>query len=446
MPITITDISKFMAREGNEDVVDQVNNSAPLYASLKKQDTVGEAVIVNIDVAGQQSVISVADGGALSLPNSVRPEQGFALSKAKYGSMVFGRMAVAGLAGVADSIDLVNRKTEDMGKSMGRQIDRGLFGPRLAEGLGEAGGSATWTAVAGTPVTAQDIAAAAAGGTVAATYRFKNALSDFRIGEAYDMLVAGAGVTQTVQCAAITVVDSDSADYVFCNGVLGLVGTASVAPAAAVPVTPATDQFWQRGSLTVAGARSTNEIDGLQKICSPTDPLYTIPAGTRGWKGQTIAVNAALLPATLSGHFSRVRILSGDAPTHVVMSSAATTAYANGQISGITQYAGGALNSRRSIDTKFDIYGKGVDDGQNLFLMGRPFLVNDNCPDSEVFFINKDMLTIHEWFKPGVVKQSGDACLLNTDTLNYSFQFQAFLNLVTRKRAAHARLTGLTLV
>ena len=162
-------------------------------------------------------------------------------------------------------------------------------------------------------------------------------------------------------------------------------------------------------------------------------------------------LNQQNIPKPMLGHLLHKipqQDRSGVAASHLVLGSLASGAYAAAQISNGTGFGLGTVvtQPRRTVDGKLDKYGKDGDMESGLSMFGRPVLIDDNCPATEAYLISKDYLKVGEWKKLSAEDEGGSPLLLSRSTFSKEVQFSCIYNLVCRKRNAHARLTGVTVV
>ena len=474
--LSASDVVAFAAREGNKMIEAQVNMKAKLFAALDKQQMKGKRSIINVVNGGLSSTSQVADFGALPTEAGVVPAQGFVDAVAYVSRLGLGRIALATLSGVDDSADLLDLHLQIAADDMARQIGRAVFGSSLSRPTNSASFSGANRVVQ---------AGLVSGGNVTITAQFVGGLADFREGEAYIYEpeagggspdhIAAPGVF-TVLCTSVSIVSDNIVQVTFdttvpgfdttairdsllttCGGVVtginGRVGnTANVAGAT-------TDGFFLRGSrlLGVTGASrgaSNNSPVALTDVTDPTAPLHGITAATAGWSGLTFAGGGTLAPTAeiFMGRSKLLQSRSGVAPTHLVMNPLMSVAYASAQIANgnagtgfLGASIGTSVQARRNVDGKLDKYGKDGDMESGLSMFGRPVLLDDNCPVTTAYLINKDYLKVGEWKKLSAEDEGGSPLLLSRSTFSKEVQFSCIYNLVCRKRNAHAAITGLAI-
>jgi hypothetical protein len=429
--LSASDVVAFAAREGNKMIEAQVNMKAKLFAALDKQQMKGKRSIINVVNGGLSSTTQVADFGALPTEAGVVPAQGFVDAVAYVSRLGLGRIALATLSGVDDSADLLDLHLQIAADDMARQIGRAVFGSSLASPTNSAGFVGAGRVVQ---------AGLVSGGNVTVTAQFVGGLSDFREGEAYiyepEIGTGGAGDhiaapgVFTVLCTSVSIVSDNVVQVTFdttvpgfdttairdsllttCGGVVGA-GTGRVGNTAN-NVVATTDGFHLRGSrlLGVTGAsRGASNVSpvALTDVTSASSTLHGITAATAGWSGLTFAGGGTLAP-TAEIFMGRSKILqsrSGVAPTHLVLNPLMSVAYASAQIANGTAAAGflgnsigASVQARRNVDGKLDKYGKDGDMESGLSMFGRPVLLDDNCPTTVAYLINKDYLKVGEWKK-----------------------------------------------
>lgn len=480
--LSASDVVAFAAREGNKMIEAQVNMKAKLFAALDKQQMKGKRSIINVVNGGLSSTSQVADFGALPTEAGVVPAQGFVDAVAYVSRLGLGRIALATLSGVDDSADLLDLHLQIAADDMARQIGRAVFGSSLTLPTNSAGFVGANKVVQTGGVN---------GANVTITAQFVGGLADFREGEAYIYEpaiglggagdhVAAPGVF-TVLCTSVSIVTDNVVQVTFDTTVPGFddavsrnllvtqTGGVLAAPAGVGPysdgrvgttaqnVVATTDGLFLRGSrlLGVTGlsrGASNNSPVSLNDVTNATSTLHGITAVTAGWSGLTFAGGGTLAPTAeiFMGRSKLLQSRSGVAPTHLVLNPLMSVAYASAQIangSAGTGFLGASIGTsvqaRRNVDGKLDKYGKDGDMESGLSMFGRPVLLDDNCPVTTAFLINKDYLKVGEWKKLSAEDEGGSPLLLSRSTFSKEVQFSCIYNLVCRKRNAHAAITGL---
>lgn len=455
------DVIAFAAREGNKMIEAQVNMKAKLFAALDKTPMKGRRAVINVVNGGLSSTAQVVDFGALPTEAASVPAQGFVDAVGYVSRLGLGRIALETLSGVDDSADLLDLQLQIAADDMARQIGRSVFGSQLAA-----------PTVAGSTVTQ------VGGGLSAVTMTvvFTGGLSDFREGEAYafeSSLAAGLTQTYLVLCTNVAITSDNVVTVTFTSGVPGydngtlanalLVACGGVVVAAPGPSTAGVirvaDSFFLRGQRNEPpagsttgvptagrGASNTGIVD-LQLVTSQSATLHGLSAGVNGWTGLTFTGVGSPTAELFMGKSKILQARSGVAPTHLVLGTLASGAYGAAQITNGTGFGlGGNSQPRRNVDGKLDKYGKDGDMESGLSFFGRPVLIDDNCPTTEAFMINKDYLKIGEWKKLSAEDEGGSPLLLSRSTYSKEVQFSCIYNMICRKRNAHARLTGVTVV
>jgi hypothetical protein len=447
--LTAADIVAFAAREGNKMIEAQVNMKARLFAALDKQQMKGKRSVINVIDGGLSSTAQVLDYGALPAEAANVPAQGFVDAVGYVSRLGLGRIALETLAGVDDSADLLDLQLQIAADDMARQVGRAVYGSQLQSP------SATGTVVQ----------SGGAGTQVVITANFAGGLSDFREGEAYH-LEPNATHNFLVRCVNVSFVSDNVVQVIFVAGP-GSVTYPETVPGfdsgayanALLAETTATlgtgVEFFLRGSRVAGDATNGNvsvaasgaSAVSLQDITG-AGSLHGLAANSRGWNGITFATAGSPTPELFLGKSKLLQARSGVAPTHLVLAPLASAAYGAAQLtSGQMGFGSTALTQpRRSVDGKLDKYGKDADMESGLAMFGRPVLIDDNCPATEAYLINKDYVKVGEWKKISAEDEGGSPLLLSRSTFSKEVQFSCIYNLICRKRNAHARLTGVTIV
>lgn len=468
--ISSSDIVAFAAREGNDFIRNQLNMKAPLFAALDKVPMKGKLAIINVAAGGISSTSQVNDFGALPAEDAATPKQGTVAAVGYVSVLGLGRIALATLAGVEDSVDLLDTQLQTVAADMGRQIGTALFGSSV--------GAASVIATAFTPTTNTGVpASATVSFGVAATGN--NGASGFRVGEAYIWQDLSATKSFLLRCSNVVYTGDASVDVTFVNDVAGF-GTSSgsgtghdnvAIAASSAGVVAVGDTLHLRGSITVSGSgtiaspaspggllAATSAVS-LTDITNATSSLHGLdPAASGGagldWTGTTITASAPPTAELMQRGAMRVYRRSGDMPTHLVMSPSAFVIYCQAQLTPVTTSVfttgiapGGAGSVRKNLDGKLDKYGRNADpSGSGVEFMGRPVVLDPNCPELTAYLINKDWVKVGEWQKMQAEDEGGSPLLLSRTAFSKSVQYSAIYNLVCRKRNAHAAIGSLVVV
>lgn len=452
--ISSSDIVAFAAREGNDFIRSQLNMKAPLFAALDKVPMKGKRAIINVNAGGVASTSQVLDFGALPGEDASTPVQGTVDAVGYVSILGLGRIALATLAGVEDSVDLLDTQLQTVAADMSRQIGTALFDSSL--------GSATAVLPAG--ATPFGTGGPGGVGTIQLTFTNVNGASAFRPGQAYHYFKSSA-LCATLLCKSVSFTADSTAVVTLQNAVPGISTLATHTNAAldtGFGALAITETLFLRGRFSgigaVAGAGtslgsvspvSLNDIIGSGTLHG-IDPTSLGAAGQVDWTGNDVTggvPTAELMQRAAMRIFRR----SGDMPSHLVMSPSAFVVYCQAQLTPVVAVAGGATavtgQSRRNVDGKLDKYGRNSDpSGTGVEFMGRPVIVDPNCPELAAYLINKDWVKVGEWQKMQAEDEGGSPLLLSRTAFSKSVQYSAIYNLVCRKRNAHARINSLTVV
>ncbi len=455
--LNASDIVAFAAREGNKMIEAQVNMKARLFAALDKVPMKGRRSIINVVNGGVASTAQVEDFGSLPSEAGVVPAQGFVDAVGYVSRLGLGRIALETLAGVDDSADLLDLQLQLASEDMARQIGRAVYGNQLSSPAS----NGTW-------------APTSVAGQISVTVPVSGGIADFREGEAYTWEGSGSATPSIpVLCTNVALVagNDNVVNVTFLAGVGGVPGfdTATVAAAIVTASNGPTGSFKSADSIYLRGSRavtplssysaasftSTTRADAntglvnLQGITSTTAALHGLPAGANGWTGISFTTVGAPTAELFMGKSKLLQARAGVAPTHLVLGDLASAAYGAAQISAGQVGFGGNTSltqPRRTVDGKLDKYGKDGDLESGLSMFGRPVLIDSNCPATEAYLINKDYLKVGEWKKLSAEDEGGSPLLLSRSTFSKEVQFSCIYNLICRKRNAHARLTGVSVV
>lgn len=473
--ISASDIVQFAAREGNDFIRNQINTKAPLFAALDKMPMKGKRAIINVAAGGIGSTTMVNDFGALPSEDAATPKQGTVDAVGYVATLGLGRIALATLAGVEDSVDLLDTQLQTVAADMGRQIGTALYGANL--------GSPTAAATAFSPATDTGTPASATVVFGSGTASASNAASAFRVGETYiwncngaASPVQGTNNTFLLRCSAVSYTGDAGVSVTFVNDVLGFGGSngsgaghsnAGLALAAQSNggVVGTSSTFHLRGSLVVTGAAAIvgppavaafTPVTAATAAVSLTDVVGTgalhglDPAAASGsgldWTGNDVSGGVPTAELFQRGAM-RIFRRAGEMPSHLAMSPSAFVIYCQAQLTPVTStatlFGTSAVvgQARKNVDGKLDKYGRNADpSGSGVEFMGRPVIVDPNCPELQAFLINKDWIKVGEWQKLQAEDEAGSPLLLSRSQFSKSVQYSAIYNLVCRKRNAHARI------
>jgi hypothetical protein len=454
--INSVDIVQFAAREGNEFIRNQLNMKAPLFAALDKVPMKGKLAIINVAAGGLNSTSQVADFGALPSEDGAQPVQGTVSAVGYVSVLGLGRIALATLAGVEDSVDLLDTQLQTVASDMSRQIGTALFSSDL--------GSPTAVLPAG----ATPFATGGPGGvgTIQLTFTNVNGASGFRAGQAYGYTrgPSPSNLCATLSCRSVVFTGDATAVVTLQNNVVGFSTLATHTNAqldAGFGALLITDSVLLRGRtpgtgnatgagtvITTASPVSLNDIIG-------SGALHGIDPTTQfvDWTGNDIT-GGVPTAELMQRAAMRVYRRSGDMPSHLVMSPSAFVVYCQAQLTPVVTSVfttavapGGAGAVRKNLEGKLDKYGRNADpSGSGVEFMGRPVVVDPNCPEIAAYLINKDWVKVGEWQKMQAEDEGGSPLLLSRTAFSKSVQYSAIYNLVCRKRNAHARINSLTVV
>lgn len=436
MTLLASQISALAGRFGNKIITAQVNQSVPFLGSgaLQRVPMKGKTAIINIMGGGLDSTTFIADGGALSTGSQSTPSQGAQTPAALFSRLSIGRVSAYLAAGSDDGADIVKMQLENCGKDIARNAGRNIFDSFL-----------------GSP----NAAVAFAGGTPAAvTLDFKD-ISGFRFNQAVNFVDVSTSISYTLAVQSITpaaIVNSANVagTVVFANTVAGVANVGSHTDAALNAITVATgDLFALRGTYPGLGVAASSTATGNVMVSyadiAGTATLHGLLGTTNDWTGNTAASFGVMSAEALVAFSQRIFTRSMSDFTHAVMSPAASVAFATAQLTASTSFGMGtnqAGQARRNVDGKFDKFG--AYKGSGLGFMGKPVIIDPNCPATSVVLHNDEIVKLGMWrdFEPD--QDGKEAAMVDRTSLIYDIQMLGLANMICYQRNAVGLITGIT--
>lgn len=425
MALALSTIQAIAARKGNEYLQQQINLKAQILGSkaLEKQKVDGAVRIINVQASGLDSVAILQggdaypglSGGSTGAGSGNQATQLVARPANFVGLVRIPFDSAEVVTGKADSINLVKNQFELIGRNLGQQIGRSIFSPIVAVAL-----------TAQMPATV----AAGASGTLTGILDCRG----FRVGQVYDMWATSAvtsGIPTLSGSAAVTQIKVTSVTFSSASSGAGDVAFTNVGSAATG--TAADRAFTLRGSLDSSAAEYFTSLSSAVG----SGNLYGTAVSGADWSGNDFGTlgSTALTPGAMREVVDTIQARSGENLRCVVMSPLAFTEYELACMAGGASNAGGGTRFFGAGD-KLDPFGK---NGDGPMFMGKPIIVDDNCPTREVYFIGENAVELGEWREVAPLVKDRMAEVSQT-AYEYQIKCAGMANLVVKKRAALGRL------
>lgn len=391
--IPVTAIGSLLGRYTNSVVNKQAEDSAPLLKNkiietLDKKDKLG---IVNIKAEELASIKFLADGGSLPQGGDVLPVQGTYFPVAFFGRVKIPRLAANTATSKEDAVDIVMEQLDTTGSSMGRQLNRAVYGSQIG-------------------------APAATVSAAATTFEVTDS-SAWREGMAFEVWNGSSAIEGTSEATLLRV--TKVARPV--DGVGNTTITFVAAGAGGNLVQwETTYTFHLRGSKA-AGAQMVSLADAY----STTAALYGVAASGKEWYGNSDTSGKALTVGTLRSWLTEIVRRRGEEPTAILCNR-----------KNIERYGNQMINQRRFMNGTMDAVGKQVPEFEGL-----PLKRDENLKDSELFFFNRKDIKLHRFreiapdFDGGQKKSMGREAMRLSDTeFVYDLQVWGAYNLRVERR------------
>lgn len=400
MAIEVSALASLVGRYTNSVVNEQANLAAPfvgkgIIKKLNKPDKVG---IVNIKAGEMASVKFLADGATLPVGGDKLPVQGTYLPVGLFGRIRIPRLAAGLASSTEDGIDIVKEQMDSCGKTLGRTLERGIFGSQI--------GSPTATVnAASTTFTVADA-------------------SPWRVGMAFEVYNGSTAIEGTTEATILRVASVAISE----TGDSTITFTGSNAGGNAVQWLT-TYNFYLRGSQ-VSGAGMVSMAD----VCSTSATLYGVAATSNEWSGNTDSTSQPLTVGLLRQSITTLVRRSQEKPDYLVCNRKNEERYSNQLI-----------NNRRFMSGKMDAVG-----GSAVEIEGIPLFLTENLGDSEAILFKQDDVKLHVFrdFKPDFDGQASKgmnngAMLVSDSEFVYDVQVYGAFNLRAERRNGCLRFSGL---
>jgi hypothetical protein len=307
-------------------------------------------------------------------------------------------MAAALASSNDDGIDIVKEQMETAGKTLGRHLERGIFGSQI--------GAPTATVnAASTTFTVADV-------------------SPYRVGMAFEVWNGSTAVEGTTEGTLLRV----SGIAISETGDSTITFTGSNAGGNAVQWLT-TYTFHLRGSKD-SGAQMVSLAD----VCSASSTLYGVAATSNEWSGNTDTTSQPLTAGLLRQAITTVVRRRGEKPSVIVSNRKNEERYSNG-----------LLNNRRFMSGTMDAVGGGA-----FEIEGIKWITSENVGDSELYMLNQSDLKLHVFrdFSPDFDGQASKsmgrgAMMVSDNAFVYDVQVWGAFNLRAERRNGCYRFSGL---
>lgn len=399
MAIEAHSISALVGRYTNSVVNEQANEAAPFVGKgiIKKVNKPDKVGVVNIKAGELASAKFLADGGTLPTGRDKAPTQGTYLPVALFERIRIPRLAASLASSLEDGIDIVKEQMDTAGNTLGRVLERGIFGSQI--------GAPTAT-----------VSAAATTFTVADP-------SPWRVGMGFEVYNSSTAIEGTSEATILQVVKVDISE----TGDSTITFSGSNAGGNAV-------QWETTYTFHLRGSKDTNAIMvSLSDVCG-TSTLYGVAATSNEWYGITDSTSQPLTVGLMRQSITSVVRRRGKKPNYFVCNRKNEERYSNQLI-----------NNRRFMSGKMDAVG-----AANVEIEGIPLFLTENIGDSEALFFNQEDVKLHVFrdFSPDfdgkASKGMNAGAMIVSDTeLVYDVQVWGAFNVRAERRNGCMRFSGL---
>lgn len=401
MTITVTQLQSLVGRFTNSVVNEQTNMHCPfvgkgIIQKIKKPDKVG---VVNIKAGQMASTQWIADAGTLPQGRDILPVQGTYLPVGLFGRISIPRIAAHLASSLDDGIDIVKEEMDTAGATLAQQLGRGLFGSSL-------GSPAIATSAGATTFEVADPAG-------------------WRVGMGFEVYFGSTAIEGHQESLILIVTDVSIGTGTDGNTVITFTGTnggGSNSPWLT------TYTFYLRGA-----GDSSRRMVSLQDV-SAAASLYGVSNATNDWSGNLDSTAAPLSITKLRDMLDKIVPRRGEKPKYLLMNR-----------KNERRYSDLLINNRRFPSGKMDAVG-----GLAHEFEGLPLFLDENCPNSSVFFFNPADVKLHVFREPapefhGGSKKGMDrgAVLISDTALVYDVQILAIYNLRVTRRNGQGHVSAL---
>lgn len=399
MAIEVSTLSALVGRYTNSIVNEQANEAAPLVGKgiikkINKPDKVG---VVNIKAGELASAKFLADGASLPQGRDKAPVQGTYLPVGLFERIRIPRMAAMLASSTDDGIDIVKEQMDTAGKTLGRVLERGIFGAQI--------GSPTAT-----------VAAAATSFTVAD-------VSPWRVGMGFEVWNSSTAIEGTSEATLLQVTNITYNE----TGDSTITFSGSNAGGAAV-------QWLTTYTFHLRGSKDTGAVMvSLADVCG-TSTLYGVAATSNEWSGNVDTTSQPLTVGLLRQAITTVVRRRQDKPKYLVCNRKNEERYSNLLI-----------NNRRFMEGKMDARGSAA-----VEIEGVPLFLTENIGDSEAIFLQPEDVKLHVFrdFAPDFDGKASKgmnsgAMIVSDNEFAYDVQVWGAFNVRAERRNGCFRFSGL---
>jgi len=365
------------SRIGNDKINAQVNLASKLLDRkvLQEEKATGKVRIINVR-SGVADAVGLISQSSLQLPGQTgdsigsgdAPTQLYAQPSLLAGQARIPYLSAKTVVKAADAVDLVMAELESVASSLGQYLGRALLNPILSTN------SASLDLNSATTVTVYDRHA-------------------FRVGQLVDMFAASSGAPtgSRILIGKITNVAATS----------GIAGTLTFSVPSVIEqasnTRPASSTTAADGLCLVLHNSYGTSASATKQLFSISDAAGTSTSGLYGqtvsgadWAGNSSGSAAAITPGRLRDFMDVCKQRSGDRVHFIVMSQ---LQFAEFHEAVLANSSGAAVRMFAKGDE--DMFGDVQD--ADLPFYGAKVISDSNCPNAEVYVLNKDHVKLGVW-------------------------------------------------
>lgn len=359
---------------------------------LKRPGKIGQ---VNIKSGAFSSTKWLEDNDSLPTAASVDPVALFYYPKVLFSFGTIGRLAMDNVSGVDEAANLIAEEMSSMAADVGQQLGMSLF-----RSAGQHGSpAASVTANSSTSFTIAD-----ASGIV--------------VGQTLDVYSDSPAFVESVVVTGVTRAAPGSNDTVSFTG--GGSGGAAA-------------NNWTTAYTIHSAGSYSDGILGLPDVTAAAS-LYGQAQTSNEWSGELSSGVGSLSISDLQDMSTKLKKRRKKSWSHIISNSV-----------GEQRYNALINDQRRFMGMSMD----GV--GTSLTFEGKPWVVDENCLDGDIYFHSDDTVKLHEFLPFQVNKDGGSggklgkaAVVVSQSTYSYTFQGSGAYQLRVQERRGTGRLAGVT--